>query len=163
MKTLNCPKGHGPMGFNTAQKEMTFKGVDIALEVEVYTCPECSLEAGTLQSTGAVQRALADAWQDKVDLLTGQEIKSLREAKGFTQQGRLGTSMLLCFTNPPCFATFPKCHDKRASMHLGRCTTSSFGGSSAEKFFVPMGIGGDLLIAWRTSPPRAVPSAWPGR
>jgi len=74
------------MGFNTAQKEMTFKGVDIALEVEVYTCPECSLEAGTLQSTGAVQRALADAWQDKVDLLTGQEIKSLREAKGFTQQ-----------------------------------------------------------------------------
>ena len=86
MKTLNCPKGHGPMGLNTVQKEMTYKGVDIAIAVEVYTCPECGLEAGTVQSAGAVQRAIADAYRAKVDLLTGQEIKSLREAKGLTQQ-----------------------------------------------------------------------------
>ena len=61
MKTLNCPKGHGPMGLNTVLKEMTYKGVDIAIAVEVYTCPECGLEAGTVQSAGAVQRAIADA------------------------------------------------------------------------------------------------------
>lgn len=86
MKSLNCPKGHGPMGLNTVEKKMTFKGVDIAVEVEVYTCPECGLEAGTVQSAGEVQRAIADAYRAKVDLLTGQEIKSLRDAKELTQQ-----------------------------------------------------------------------------
>lgn len=86
MKPLNCPKGHGPMGLKTVNEEMTFKGVDIAIEVEVYTCPVCGLEAGTVQSAGAVQRAVADAYRSRVDLLTGQEIKSLREARGLTQQ-----------------------------------------------------------------------------
>lgn len=86
MKPLICPKGHGPMGLNTVNKEMTFRGVDIAIEVEAYTCPVCGLDAGTVQSAGAVQRALADAYRSKVNLLTGQEIKSLREAKGLTQQ-----------------------------------------------------------------------------
>lgn len=86
MKALNCPKGHGPMGWNTVHKETTYKGVDIAIEVEVYTCPECGLEAGTVPSAGAVQRAMADAYRAKIDLLTGQEIKSLREKKRLTQQ-----------------------------------------------------------------------------
>lgn len=86
MKNLNCPKNHGPMGLNRVQKEMAYKGVDITVEVEVYTCPVCGLEAGTVTSAGNVQRAIADAYRAKVDLLTGQEIKSLREAKGLTQQ-----------------------------------------------------------------------------
>jgi len=86
MKVLNCPKGHGPMGLITVNKEMTYKGVDIAIEAEVYICPECGLEAGTVQSGGDVQRAIADSYRAKVGLLTSQEIKSLREMKGITQQ-----------------------------------------------------------------------------
>ena len=39
-----------------------------------------------MQSAGDVQRAIADAYRKKVGLLTGQEIRSLREAKELTQQ-----------------------------------------------------------------------------
>jgi hypothetical protein len=48
MQNLNCPKNDGPMGLTRVQKEMAHKGVDIAVEVELHTCPICSLEAGTV-------------------------------------------------------------------------------------------------------------------
>jgi putative zinc finger/helix-turn-helix YgiT family protein len=86
MKTLNCPKGHGPMELKNLNKQKTFKGVDIEYMAEAFVCPECGLEAGTMQSAGNVQRAIADAYRTKTGLLTGPEIRSLREAKGLTQQ-----------------------------------------------------------------------------
>lgn len=86
MKTLNCPKGHGPMALKKLNKQKTFKGVDIEYTAEAFVCPECGLEAGTVQSAGDVQRAIADAYRTKAGLLTGPEIRSLREARGFTQQ-----------------------------------------------------------------------------
>ncbi len=86
MKALNCPKGHGPMALAKLQKQKTFRGVDIEYVAEAYVCPICGLEAGTVQSAGEVQRAIADAYREKAELLTSQEIKALREAKGLTQQ-----------------------------------------------------------------------------
>lgn len=86
MKTLNCPKGHGPMVLKKLNKQRTFKGVDIEYAAEAFVCPECGLEAGTVQSAGDVQRAIADAYRARAGLLTGQEIKSLREVRGLTQQ-----------------------------------------------------------------------------
>ncbi len=86
MKAPNCPRGHGPMAFKKLHKHKTFRGVDIDYATEAFICPQCGLEAGTVQSAGDVQRAIADAYREKAELLTGQEIKSLREAKGFTQQ-----------------------------------------------------------------------------
>ena len=86
MKAPNCPKGHGPMAFEKLHKRKTFRGVDIEYATEAFICPQCGLEAGTVQSAGDAQRAIADAYRKKAELLTGQEIKSLREAKGFTQQ-----------------------------------------------------------------------------
>jgi DNA-binding transcriptional regulator YiaG len=47
---------------------------------------ECELEAGTVQSAGEVQRAIADAYRAKVTLLTSMDIKALRKARGLTQQ-----------------------------------------------------------------------------
>lgn len=85
MKTIHCPKGHSPMEAKKLYKEKTFKGVDIAYEAEAFVCPDCGLEAGTVKTAGAVQCAIADAYREKVGLLTSREIKSLREAKGFTQ------------------------------------------------------------------------------
>ena len=85
MKILNCPKGHGPMGLKTVKKEMTFKGVDIDVETGVYICPECGLEAGTLQSAGVLQLAIADAFRTKQGLLTSGEIKELRKSRNLTQ------------------------------------------------------------------------------
>ncbi len=86
MKTMNCPKGHGPMSARQLQKQKTFRGVDIEYMAEAFVCPECGLEAGTVQSAGLVQRAVADAYRTKADLLTGLEIRSFRETKGFTRQ-----------------------------------------------------------------------------
>jgi putative zinc finger/helix-turn-helix YgiT family protein len=86
MKILNCPKGHGPMEQKPINKRKTFKGVDIEYVADAFVCPECGLEAGTVQSAGAVQRAIADSYRTKVDRLTSQEIRSLRESRGLTQQ-----------------------------------------------------------------------------
>lgn len=86
MKAINCPKGHGPMEQKKIKQKKTFKGVDIEFMADVFVCPECGLEAGTIESAGEVQRAIADAYREKVELLTGQEIKNLRKAKELTQQ-----------------------------------------------------------------------------
>lgn len=86
MKIIHCPKGHGPMALKELHKEKTFKGVDISYMSEAFVCPVCGLEAGTVQTAGGVQRAIADGYREKVGLLTSREIKSLREANGFTQQ-----------------------------------------------------------------------------
>ncbi len=86
MKAPHCPKGHGPLELKKLHKEKTFKGVDIDYRVEAFVCPICGLEAGTVQTAGRVQRAIADAYRTKIGLLTSREIKSLREARGLTQQ-----------------------------------------------------------------------------
>jgi len=68
MRGIGCPKGHGRMEWRTIRKTTTFKGVDIVLDVHAHVCPKCGLEAGTLQSAGAVQRAIADAYRENMDL-----------------------------------------------------------------------------------------------
>jgi putative zinc finger/helix-turn-helix YgiT family protein len=67
------------------KKKMTFKGVELAIEADAYVCARCGFEAGTIESAGAVQRAIAEAYRLKTGRLTSGEIKRLREAKGLTQ------------------------------------------------------------------------------
>ena len=86
MKIPDCPRGHGPMELKRLQKEKTFKGVDIRYRVEAFVCPECGLEAGTVETAGGSQRAIADAYRAKTGLLTGGEIRTLRLANRLTQQ-----------------------------------------------------------------------------
>lgn len=68
MKTIDCPVGHGPMALKKLHKETTFKGVDIVYEAECFVCPLCGLEAGTVQTAGAVQRAIVEGYREKVCL-----------------------------------------------------------------------------------------------
>jgi putative zinc finger/helix-turn-helix YgiT family protein len=86
MKTMGCPRGHGPMAQKKLHKEKTFRGVDVRYVTDAFVCPVCGLEAGTVQTAGDVQRTIADAYRQEAGLLTGHEIKSLREAKGLTQR-----------------------------------------------------------------------------
>lgn len=86
MATLNCPKGHGVMDLKAVEKEMTFKGVDITVEADAFVCPECGLEAGTLQTAGVMQLAIADAYRAKQGLLTSRKIKELRKSRHLTQR-----------------------------------------------------------------------------
>jgi putative zinc finger/helix-turn-helix YgiT family protein len=74
------------MGAKKLEKQITFKGVDLVVQAQVFVCQTCGLEAGTIESTGALQRALAEAYRRKTGLLTSGEIKQLRQAKGLTQQ-----------------------------------------------------------------------------
>ena len=74
------------MELKTVKKEMTFRGVDIAVETDVYICPECGLEAGTRQSAGVLQIAIADAYRARQGLLTSKEIKKLRKSYKLTQR-----------------------------------------------------------------------------
>jgi hypothetical protein len=80
MKTINCPKGHGPMEQKTAKKQKTFRGVDIEYVADAFICPECGLEAGTVQSAGKVQRAILDAYR-KRETVSSELIKSSRPTK----------------------------------------------------------------------------------
>ncbi len=86
MKTIHCPRGHGPMLLKELHKETTFKDVAVAYTEKAFVCPVCGLEARTVETAGAVQCAIADGYREKVGLLTSREIKSLRESRGLTQQ-----------------------------------------------------------------------------
>ena len=86
MKAMNCPRGHGSMSLTKLNKTVSFKGVDVSLEAQEYVCAECGLEAGTPETAGAIQRAIADEYRKKMNLLSGEEIISLRKAKGLSQQ-----------------------------------------------------------------------------
>ena len=86
MKALNCPRGHDKMKLRKIDKTVNFRGMEIPCQVEVYVCPECGLEAGTVNSTGTIQQKLAEVFRKRTGLLTGEEIKSLRKKRGLTQK-----------------------------------------------------------------------------
>ena len=86
MNTLNCPKGHGPMKQGKVEKKTAFRGVDIDYKANAFVCPECGLEAGTIDTADGIQKEIADAYRNKVGFLTGDKIKSLRTLRGLTQQ-----------------------------------------------------------------------------
>lgn len=86
MSRMNCPKGHGVMEQKEIEKTVPFRGVDITVMEEAYICPECGLSAGTVESAGKIQQAIAEAYRKKTGLLIGGEIKKLRQNKGMTQE-----------------------------------------------------------------------------
>ena len=87
MKIKSCPFCRKKMVFQRLNKTIQFRGVTITYESEVFVCSECGLEAGTIESAGNTQCAIADAYRRKKQLLTGGDIKRLREAKGLSQSG----------------------------------------------------------------------------
>lgn len=85
MNHMSCPKGHGAMVKKTIERAIPFKGVAVSIVEEAFVCPECNLSAGTIQSAGKIQKAIAEAYRKKAGLLTGEDIKRLRKEKGMTQ------------------------------------------------------------------------------
>ena len=59
----------------TVKKQNTFRSVDIEYVADAFICPECGLEAGTVQSAGKVQRAILDAYR-KREAVSSELIKS---------------------------------------------------------------------------------------
>ena len=57
----------------------------LSLQSKVHVCPECKLEAGTIEQTAQLQQAIAEAYRRKVGLLTGADIRALRKKAHITQ------------------------------------------------------------------------------
>lgn len=85
MREMNCPKGHGAMKEKKIERSVLFKRIDVNIVEDTFVCPVCKLSAGTVQSAGKIQQAIAEAYRHQVGLLTGEEIKKLRKEKGMTQ------------------------------------------------------------------------------
>ncbi|MCD4675713.1 MAG: helix-turn-helix domain-containing protein [Desulfobacula sp.] len=90
MSEMNCPKGHGAMEEKKIEKSVPFKGITVNIIEEAFVCPVCKLSAGTVQSAGKIQQAIAEAYRQQTGLLTGEEIKRLRKEKGMTQADLAG-------------------------------------------------------------------------
>ena len=86
MQEMKCPNCSAPLELKALHKQKTYKGVDIQYPIQTYVCPDCGFEAGTVENAGNTQRAIADAYREKVGLLTSHAIKNMRENKGMTQQ-----------------------------------------------------------------------------
>jgi putative zinc finger/helix-turn-helix YgiT family protein len=85
-----CPKCKTPLEVEQKVVTVAFRGEDLRIDRKAYVCPSCGMEAGTVQSVGALQRAIADAYRRRKGLLTGDEIRSLRNARGMTQEQLAG-------------------------------------------------------------------------
>jgi len=86
MSAKNCPRGHGDMTLRKFDKNTVFRGVEVSYQSEAYVCPVCGLEAGTIKQAASVQKAIADAFREKKNFLTGKDIRYLRKQKGWTQK-----------------------------------------------------------------------------
>jgi len=86
IKKMTCPRGHGNMESTRIKRTTNFRGVDIGYETDTYVCLKCGLEAGTVAQAGATQRAISDAYRQKMNLLTGEEIRTFRKQRGLNQQ-----------------------------------------------------------------------------
>jgi putative zinc finger/helix-turn-helix YgiT family protein len=85
MTTKACPMGHGPMELKQREKTTMFRDVELTADVTEHVCPVCGMTASDVKAAGQVQRQIADAYRAKMNLLTGDKIRSLRQAKNLTQ------------------------------------------------------------------------------
>ena len=85
MKIKSCPFCRKKMVLQRLTKTIQFRGITITYETEAFVCSECGLEAGTIESAGNTQCAIADAYRERKQMLTSGDIKTLREEKGFSR------------------------------------------------------------------------------
>jgi len=67
-------------------KTISFKGENLDIKFEEYVCEDCELHVGTVEQTAVIQNLIADAYREKVGLLTGHEIREKREELGISQK-----------------------------------------------------------------------------
>lgn len=82
---MDCPNGHGKMVSKKSEKKVKFRGVDISIPIEDYSCPVCRVEAGTVDQTANIQKAISEAYRRAVNLLTGKEIVEARKKLNLSQ------------------------------------------------------------------------------
>jgi len=86
IKKMTCPNCRKAMTLIQKEKKVQFRDEDIVYAYEGFICPQCGLEAGTLEQTAAIQKRMAYAYRSKMSLLTGAELVARRKKLGLSQQ-----------------------------------------------------------------------------
>jgi putative zinc finger/helix-turn-helix YgiT family protein len=86
IQNIRCPRGHDDLAAQKVVKETTFRGKYIKYKINVYVCKECGIEIGTIDQAANAQLAIAEAYREKVGLLTSAEMKECRKRLGWSQK-----------------------------------------------------------------------------
>ncbi len=89
-KCLDCPQCRKPTAVVEVENTTRFRDVEITYAARVHCCTECGLELADIDEAGAMQERMADAYRQAVGLLTGAEIRELRQKKSLSQQALAG-------------------------------------------------------------------------
>ena len=81
-----CPKCNGRVALTQTDKTVQLRGEDLDLQFEEYACEDCQTRVGTIGQASIIQNLIADAYREKVGLLTGEEIRKKREELGISQK-----------------------------------------------------------------------------
>lgn len=81
-----CAGCQGALRRVELEKHALFKGVDVRYTAQLLQCSECGMEFADIEDAAAMQERLADAYRNAVDLLSGEDIRRLRQEKGLSQQ-----------------------------------------------------------------------------
>jgi transcription elongation factor Elf1 len=60
MKNVRCPRCNKYMDWKIIKKTSNIKGVDITYDIELYVCPKCGLEVGTIESASKIQKIISE-------------------------------------------------------------------------------------------------------
>ncbi|MDJ0783393.1 MAG: DUF4065 domain-containing protein [Desulfosarcinaceae bacterium] len=85
MRTEKCPAGHNQVGLVEVRHEIEFRGEKLTICAPSNKCRECGIEFASIEQTAVAQKTIADAYREKVGLLTAQEIRDGRTKLGMTQ------------------------------------------------------------------------------
>lgn len=80
-----CPNGCGEMEVRQVEKSIVFKGINITYSAEIYVCPNCNIEVGSVKQAANMQQNIVDIYREKTGLMTGNEIRNLRKQNSLTQ------------------------------------------------------------------------------
>ncbi|CAG0990525.1 type II TA system antitoxin MqsA family protein [Geobacter sp.] len=84
--TLTCPQCQGIARRTQVEKSTEIKGVTVSYTAAMHRCEACGLELADVADAAALQERMADAYRNAVGLLSGADIRKLRQEKGMSQQ-----------------------------------------------------------------------------
>jgi hypothetical protein len=103
---MHCPRGHKEMAVKRTKKNVLFRGVRLSIPVEQFVCPECGVEAGTVEQTAAIQKSITNAYRKSVGVLTGKEIFERRPSRaGLEKSTQRRDNSLYRFHRSDCLVT----------------------------------------------------------
>jgi len=59
---MKRPNGHGKMVIKRVGKKVTFRGLNITVLINQYTCKVCGIEAGTVKQAANIQKRISEVY-----------------------------------------------------------------------------------------------------